>query len=119
MAQSESIKRISYVPGKQMKVPLPAASSKPEFNAAALGAILRKSNSQQEISQTPEIDKKVKMFLSMKKKAFQSNTMHGGPSDIPYSTEKQNRKLPDANEQSSFYYQIKGGQLTDIQTVKH
>ena len=45
MAQSESIKRISYVPGKQMKVPLPAASSKPEFNAAALGAILRKSNS--------------------------------------------------------------------------
>ena len=109
MAQSESIKRISYVSGKQMKVPLPTVLSKQEFNATALGAILRKSNSQQEIAHTPEIDKKVKKFLSLKNKAFQANTMHGGPSDIPFSTEKQNRKLPDANEQSSFYYQIKNG----------
>ena len=45
MAQSESIKRISYVSGKMMKVPLPTVLSKQEFNATALGAILRKSNS--------------------------------------------------------------------------
>ena len=109
MAQSESIKRISYVSGKMMKVPLPTVLSKQEFNATALGAILRKSNSQQEIARTPEIDKNVKKFLSLKNKAFQANTIYGGPSDIPFSTEKQNRKLPDANEQSSFYYQIKNG----------
>jgi hypothetical protein len=49
------------------------------------------------MARTPEIEKKVKNILSMKSKTL-ANTINSGQNDIPFSTEKHSRKLPDANE---------------------